>query len=61
MFVLEKGAIEKYYPDSITGPDKPTKAQNFCKIVDTKELLDKLNHKFEEKYEFEHIFDEIFK
>ena len=61
VFVLEKGAIEKYYPDSITGPDKPTKAQNFCKIVDTKELLDKLNHKFEEKYEFEHIFDEIFK
>ena len=37
IFILEKGDIETYYPDGIVGSDKPSKAQNFCAIVTTKE------------------------
>ncbi len=33
--VLEKGAIEAYYPIDVTGTDKPSKAQSFCTIVTT--------------------------
>ena len=29
VFVLEKGALEDYYPDTVIGPDKPSKAQAF--------------------------------
>lgn len=39
VFVLEKGAIEEYYPNSIVGSDKPTKAQNFCSNISLKEHL----------------------
>jgi putative ATP-dependent endonuclease of the OLD family len=39
VFVLEKGAIEEYYPPTITGPDKPSKAGDFCHKVNTKELV----------------------
>lgn len=60
IFVLEKGAIEKYYPSDVNGADKPTKAQNFCKKVIEKTMLESLNYKIGEKYELEHIFDEIF-
>jgi putative ATP-dependent endonuclease of OLD family len=35
VFVLEKGAIEAYYPDTVVGGDKPTKAQSFCTIINT--------------------------
>jgi putative ATP-dependent endonuclease of OLD family len=35
VFVLERGAIEEYYPSSITGADKPSKAQDFCAKVAT--------------------------
>lgn len=35
--LLEKGEIEEYYPDAVTGPDKPSKALRFCEVVDTKE------------------------
>jgi hypothetical protein len=37
VFVLEKGAIEAYYPGDIQGHDKPTMAQNFCKSVSSAE------------------------
>lgn len=37
VFVLEKGAIEAYYPSTVTGRDKPSKAQNYCKSVNTRE------------------------
>lgn len=37
IFVLEKGAIEEYYPDTVTGGDKPSMAQSFCKLVKNKE------------------------
>jgi len=35
--LLEKGAIESYYPDEITGPDKPSRALAFCQQIDTRE------------------------
>lgn len=35
VFVLEKGALEAYYPEGVTGPDKPTRAQSFCSLVKT--------------------------
>lgn len=60
VFVLEKGAIEEYYPSDVIGSDKPTKAQNFCKKVNDKTALEALNHKIDDKYELEHIFDGIF-
>jgi putative ATP-dependent endonuclease of OLD family len=39
IFVLEKGAIEDYYPNGITGPDKPSRAQSFCTVVDTADAI----------------------
>lgn len=60
VFVLEKGAIEEYYPSDVDGADKPTKAQNFCKKVNDKTTLESLNNKIDDKYELEHIFGGIF-
>ncbi len=60
VFILEKGAIEEYYPSDVNGLDKPTKAQNFCKKVNDKIALEALNHKIDDKYELEHIFCRIF-
>jgi predicted ATP-dependent endonuclease of OLD family len=37
IYVLERGAIEEYYPDGVTGSDKPSKAQSFCKLVSNEE------------------------
>ncbi|NMM07783.1 AAA family ATPase [Polaromonas sp.] len=37
IFVLEKGAIEEYYPDTVTGGDKPSMAQSFCKLVKSRD------------------------
>lgn len=39
VYVLERGAIEQYYPDTITGPDKPSRAQDFCAKVTTREAI----------------------
>ena len=39
VYVLERGAIEQYYPDSITGADKPSRAQDFCSKVATREAI----------------------
>lgn len=39
VYVLERGAIEQYYPDSITGGDKPSHAQDFCAKVATREAI----------------------
>lgn len=36
VFVLERGAIENYYPDAVCGDSKPIKAQNFCNTVTDK-------------------------
>lgn len=39
VYVLERGAIEQYYPDTITGMDKPTRAQSFCGQVATRDAI----------------------
>lgn len=39
IYVLEKGAIESYYPDTIIKQDKPSMAQCFCSEVATKEAI----------------------
>lgn len=39
VFILERGAIEQYYPDAITGADKPSKAQDFCAKVATRDEI----------------------
>ena len=39
VYVLERGAIEEYYPDTITGADKPSRAQDFCRKVATRDEI----------------------
>jgi hypothetical protein len=39
VYVLERGAIEQYYPDTIVGADKPSRAQCFCAEVATREAI----------------------
>ncbi len=39
VYVLERGAIEQYYPETITGADKPSRAQDFCAKVATREAI----------------------
>jgi putative ATP-dependent endonuclease of the OLD family len=41
VYVLERGAIEQYYPDTITGNDKPSRARDFCaKVTTSSEILE---------------------
>ena len=65
IFVLEKGAIEDYYPESIQGSDKPTKAQLFCNMITTKEaalaLCNEIQTTDGSHKEYEVIFESIFK
>lgn len=37
VFVLERGAIEEYYPEALPKADKPTRAREFCARVVTRE------------------------
>ena len=41
VYVLERGAIEQYYPSAIIGSenDKPSRAQDFCNKVATREAV----------------------
>ena len=39
VYVLERGAIEDYYPQEIGGADKPARAQDFCSKVTTREAV----------------------
>ncbi len=39
IYTLERGAIEQYYPDNITGADKPSRAQDFCAKVTNREAI----------------------
>lgn len=64
VFILERGAIESYYPEGIGGQDKPTKAQTFCRTITTREQvlgisdeLPDMEGKTEMEVIFEHIFD----
>lgn len=61
VFVLEKGAIEAYYPGSIIKDDKPSMAQSFCEKITTLQDLSPLCNKLEDdKLEFEVILEQIF-
>lgn len=67
-YILERGAIEEYYPDSINGADKPSRAQHFCETITTREaMLDccgsltiDFDGKAVEEKEFIVIFEGIF-
>ena len=39
IYILERGAIEQYYPDNITGADKPSRAQDFCAKFTTRDAI----------------------
>jgi putative ATP-dependent endonuclease of OLD family len=39
VYVLERGAIEQYYPDTISGADKPSRAQDFCTKIATRDAI----------------------
>jgi hypothetical protein len=39
IYILGQGDIESYYPATVTGPDKPSRAMNFCKLVKDKAAL----------------------
>jgi len=42
VYILEKGTIESYYPNGVTGADKPSRAQSFCSLISTGEAVDGL-------------------
>jgi energy-coupling factor transporter ATP-binding protein EcfA2 len=68
VYVLERGGIEQYYPDSIIVSDKPSQAQDFCMKVSTREaVLDCCGEQdfmrdgvFVKEKEFNLIFGSIF-
>jgi putative ATP-dependent endonuclease of OLD family len=66
VFVLEKGAIDDYYPPSIVGDGKPARAQSFCNTITTRDqaiMLSSNGHlgtNEELLSEFESIFQLIF-
>jgi len=37
IYVLERGALEEYYPPEVEGQDKPSMAEDFCRKVSTRE------------------------
>lgn len=39
IYVLSKGAIEKYYPEGVTGADKPSKALSACNLLQDQESV----------------------
>lgn len=39
VYVLERGAIEEYYPAAVGGKDKPSQAQDFCCKVGTRDAI----------------------
>ncbi len=66
VFILERGAIEAYYPLTVTGTDKPSKARNFCMEISTRESALGCCREFScpetniSKSEFEFILGPIF-
>lgn len=69
VYVLERGAIEDYYPDDIIGVDKLSRAQNYCASITSREaILDccgeqelERNGEVVKAKEFELIFRGIFR
>lgn len=39
VYVLERGAIDHYYPNEVVGPDKPSRALDFCAKCVTRESV----------------------
>jgi energy-coupling factor transporter ATP-binding protein EcfA2 len=39
VYILEKGDIESYYPGTVTGPDKPSRAIRFCNTVTDRDAI----------------------
>jgi len=39
VFVLERGALDDYYPVEVTGPDKPSRAQAFRTAIDSRDKV----------------------
>lgn len=64
IFILSNGSIENYYPDGMTGTDKPTKALNTIEYLrkqeDCRQFLPKLKKQDGEVCELELIFEKIF-
>ena len=64
VYVLEKGAIEEYYPATVTGPDKPSKAQSFCAQISAREdclaLCEQVNVNGQEVAELDVVFGGVF-
>jgi putative ATP-dependent endonuclease of OLD family len=64
IFILSHGAIESYYPDGVTGDDKPTKALNAVAILkgyeDCRHHLPNIKVGDQEQCELEVIFKKIF-
>lgn len=61
---MSKGTVENYYPKGVTGEDKPSKALNACKLIETKECAISISPVIsiggEEKPELTVIFEKIF-
>jgi hypothetical protein len=64
IYVLSKGAIESYYPEGVTGDDKPSKALSACTLLKDKEsvisISPNITHIGENINEFKLIFENIF-
>ncbi len=64
IFILSKGAIEKYYPTGVTGNDKPSKALNAVSIIknmgDPRDFLPKIGQGEETSCEMDLILEKIF-
>lgn len=66
IFVLSRGEIEDYYPEHLTGNDKPSLALSFCnwigEIGGSVRTLDALAPTIDEngKCEFDRIFEQLF-
>lgn len=65
VLILAKGAIEEYYPEGLTGLDKPTKAESFRKACNTRDSILALAETVptscgKERNELEAIFAQIF-
>jgi hypothetical protein len=63
--LLEKGEIEVYYPQEVTGQDKPSRALDFCEKIATRDkaltLCDSIPIPFgPARPEFELIFERVF-